>query len=80
MSVSGVRRGAARKTDGEAGEETEEDYGISLRAWTPGGVGVRVRQPPLLPYAIRRRGERLLYLREYSGVPTNARFAQFSPS
>ncbi|KAL5968317.1 Nitric oxide-associated protein 1 [Taenia solium] len=80
VSVSGVGGEAEKKTDNEAGEETEEDYGISLRAWTPGGVGVSVRQPPLLPYAIRRRGERLLYLREYSGLSANAPFAQFSPS
>ncbi|VDK40963.1 unnamed protein product [Taenia asiatica] len=80
VSVSGLRGEAEKKTDNEAGEETEEDYGISLRAWTPGGVGVNVRQPPLLPYAIRRRGERLLYLREYSGLSANAPFAQFSPS
>ncbi|CDS42063.1 conserved hypothetical protein [Echinococcus multilocularis] len=80
VSVSGVKGETAQKTDDEEGEETEEDYGISLRAWTPGGVGVNVRQPPLLPYAIRRRGERLLYLREYSGLPSNASFAQFSPS
>ncbi|VDM32505.1 unnamed protein product [Hydatigera taeniaeformis] len=79
VSVSGVK-GATKKPCDNPREETEEDYGICLRAWTPGGVGVTVRKPSLLPYAIRRRGGRLPYLREYSGVSVNSRFAQFSPS
>lgn len=56
-----------------------EDYGVNLRAWTPGGVGVSLRSPSLLPYAIRRRGERLLYLREFSGLPSDAPFALYAP-
>ena len=70
-------------TEAEEGVKNEskvEDFGISLRAWTPGGVGISVREPPLLPYAIRRRGERLVFLREFSGLPPDARFEQFSPS
>ncbi|VDL97832.1 unnamed protein product [Schistocephalus solidus] len=51
---------------------------IHLMAWTPGGLGISLRKPPLLPYAIRRRGSRLLYLREYSG--TNAEASSFADS
>ena len=82
VSVSGVRKHSPNEEakDGEEKASEEDDFGIDLRAWTPGGVGVRVRQPPLLPYAIRRRGERIVFLREYSGLPRDAEFAQFSPS
>ncbi|KAM3179258.1 hypothetical protein ACTXT7_000931 [Hymenolepis weldensis] len=81
VSVAGVRE---VMTGYEKMEEANscpagEDYGVSLRAWTPGGVGVSLRSPSLLPYAIRRRGERLLYLREFSGLPSDAPFAQYAP-
>lgn len=65
---------------GKGADSGVEDYTIILRAWTPGGVGVSLRQPALLPYAIRRRGERLLYLREFSGLPSDAPFANYAHS
>ncbi|KAM7537420.1 hypothetical protein Aperf_G00000074683 [Anoplocephala perfoliata] len=79
VSVAGVREGMTGygKEDEKGADSVGEDYGISLRAWTPGGVGVSLRQPALLPYAIRRRGERLLFLREFSGLPSDAPFAKY---
>ncbi|CAH8848807.1 unnamed protein product [Trichobilharzia szidati] len=41
---------------------------ILLSAWTPGALGISVRTPSLIPYAIKRRGHRLKFLREFSGV------------
>ena len=32
---------------------------IGIRAYTPGGNGCLLRQPSLLPYAIRMRGKRI---------------------
>nr|CAX72997.1 hypothetical protein [Schistosoma japonicum] len=39
---------------------------ILLSAWTPGALGISVRTS-LIPYAIKRRGHRLKWLREFSG-------------
>ncbi|CAH8521877.1 unnamed protein product [Heterobilharzia americana] len=39
---------------------------VLLSAWTPGAMGISVRTPPLVPFAIRRRGHRLKWLREFS--------------
>lgn len=41
---------------------------ILLAAWTPGALGISLRKP-LIPYAIKRRGHRLKWLREFSGIP-----------
>ncbi|VDO08685.1 unnamed protein product [Rodentolepis nana] len=81
VSVAGVREPMTGygKAEEANSSSTGGDYGISLRAWTPGGVGVSLRSSALLPFAIRRRGERLLYLREFSGLPSNAPFASHSP-
>ncbi|CAH8548608.1 unnamed protein product [Schistosoma curassoni] len=40
---------------------------ILLTAWTPGALGISLRKP-LIPYAIKRRGHRLKWLREFSGI------------
>lgn len=32
---------------------------IDLRAWTPGGRGIHLRDPPLLPLAVNLRGRRI---------------------
>ena len=32
---------------------------VSLRAYTPGGLGCSVRSPALLKYAVNRRGRRI---------------------
>ncbi|CAH8498918.1 unnamed protein product [Schistosoma turkestanicum] len=40
---------------------------ILLSAWTPGALGISMRKP-LIPYAIKRRGHRLRWLREFSGI------------
>nr|CDS33096.1 conserved hypothetical protein [Hymenolepis microstoma] len=81
VSVAGVREPMTgyEKVEEANSYSAEDDYGISLRAWTPGGVGVSLRPSALLPFAIRRRGERLLYLREFSGLPSDAPFAPHSP-
>ncbi len=33
---------------------------MNFKAYTPGGVGIYVRRPALLPYAVRRRGGRIV--------------------
>lgn len=60
-------------------EDTMDQF-ILLRAWTPNAVGISLREPALLPFAVRRRGKRLLYLREYSGVPQDSKYADFNGS
>lgn len=37
----------------------EEDQVIELRAWSPGGRGIHLRNPPLLPLAVTLRGRRI---------------------
>jgi len=32
---------------------------VSLRAYTPGGLGCTVRSPALFPYAVNKRGKRI---------------------
>lgn len=36
---------------------------FSIRAWTPNGKGIFVRDPPFLPFAVQLKGNRL------SGTP-----------
>ncbi|VDN15309.1 unnamed protein product [Dibothriocephalus latus] len=71
VSVAG-KQTIANKESSPSESPTKEEGLIRLMAWTPGGLGISLRKPPLLPYAIRRRGSRLMYLREYSGTNTEA--------
>nr|VZI19176.1 unnamed protein product [Spirometra erinaceieuropaei] len=77
VSVAGKRMSADTESTPSDPAAGERDL-IRLVAWTPGGLGISLRKPPLLPYAIRRRGNRLLYLREYSG--TDAEASSFNDS
>ncbi|KAF6774220.1 hypothetical protein AHF37_06464 [Paragonimus kellicotti] len=43
--------------------------GIFLRAWTPGGLGIFLRKPALVPGAVKRRGRRMFLMREFSPKP-----------
>ncbi|KAF5396265.1 hypothetical protein PHET_11114 [Paragonimus heterotremus] len=43
--------------------------GIFLRAWTPGGLGISLRKPALVPGAVKRRGRRMFLMREFSPKP-----------
>ncbi|OON14360.1 hypothetical protein X801_09851 [Opisthorchis viverrini] len=51
----------------EAAESHSSSGQIHLCAWTPGGLGISVRKPPLVPNAVNRRGKRLLFMREFGG-------------
>ncbi|KAK7072417.1 hypothetical protein SK128_011652, partial [Halocaridina rubra] len=35
------------------------DHDIDLRGWTPGGRGIYLRRPCILPYAITLKGNRI---------------------
>lgn len=42
---------------------------FQLRAWTPAGRGLYLRQPPLLPYAADYRNKRIADTAEYTNRP-----------
>ncbi|KAA3674873.1 nitric oxide-associated protein 1 [Paragonimus westermani] len=68
---------ASQSVDGNAKSETNPAVvctdasirEIFLRAWTPGGLGISLRKPALVPGAVKRRGRRMLLMREFSVKP-----------
>lgn len=42
---------------------------VRIRAYTPGGRGLALRTPPLLPYAVKFRGARIPGTAEYKSRP-----------
>ncbi len=48
-------------TAGFAAVTAAEGEEFSLRVYTPGGVGCRVRQPAMLPFAVKLRGKAKAY-------------------
>ncbi|KAG5444985.1 nitric oxide associated protein 1 [Clonorchis sinensis] len=70
ISVVGISTQNGSTSDEEELEAIESHSSsgqIHLCAWTPGGLGISVRKPPLVPNAVHRRGKRLLFMREFGG-------------
>ncbi|VDQ09526.1 unnamed protein product [Trichobilharzia regenti] len=80
IGVTGLNKEEKQPSEGENPEDLctdnnviinhEDSFSnsILLLAWTPGALGISIRTPSLIPYAIKRRGHRLKFLREFSGV------------
>ncbi len=43
----------------------DRDLSINMSVYTPNGVGIVVRHPPLIPYAASLRGPRIAGTRRY---------------
>lgn len=46
-----------------------KDQNVQLGVWTPGGVGVFVRKPALLPFIVNKRGDRIPNTNYYETPP-----------